>query len=204
LSALPKRYLESIDRIFSPLVDLLFGVLLLAFVPIGIINTTQAAVAVGLFVAAPQFVRPDHPHGVGLSARKPGVLIFSTGMVAFLSWLADGGTGLLIIALAAGTLLPLTSRFSTQAFFFVALSLSLLYTPLAIAYFIGSLVLALIFSGGYYWRVLSAHVWFSADYAKVKQYKFLYNGYKSIDTTKRFLTAIRSRSLKEALASMFE
>jgi hypothetical protein len=204
LSAFPERYLKSIDRIFSPTVDLLFGVLLSALVPIGVLNTTQAAVALGLFVATPQFVRPDQPHGVGLSSRKPGVLVFSTGMVAFLSWLVNGNTGFLIIALAAGTLLPLTSRFSTQAFFFITLCLSVFYTPLAITYFIGSLVLALVFSGGYYWRVLSAHVLFSADFAKTKQYKFLYDGYKSIDTAKRFLSAIRRKSMKGILESLFD
>lgn len=204
LAAFPRKYFESIDRCFSAAVDLLFAVLLLALVPISILNTTQAAVVLALFMAAPQFVRPDHPHGVGLSARKPGVLVFSTGMVAFLSWLSGGGPELLIIALAAGTLLPLTSRFSTQAFFFIALPLSVFYTPLAIAYSIGSLLLALVFSGGYYWRVLNAHVWFSVDYAKIKQYKFLYDGYKSIDTAKRFLSAMRNRSPKEALRSLFD
>jgi hypothetical protein len=183
---------------------LLFAALLFALVPIGLLNLTQITVVLALFIAAPQFVRPDHPHGVGLSARKPGVLLFSAGMVGFLSWMADGGTGLLFVALVAGGLLPLTSRFSTQAFFFITLTLSVFYTPFAIAYFIFSLVLALLLSGGYYWRVLSAHVWFSVDYARTKQYKYLYDDYKSIDTFKRFLSAVENKSPRDALESLFD
>jgi len=204
LSFLPERYYETVDRLFSPAVDLLFAGLLLALVPVGLLDIGGVAVALTLFVATPQFVRPDHPHGVGLSSRKPGLLLFSVGTVAFLTWVTASDVGALAIALAAGTLLALTSRFSTQAFLFVALALGTFHTPVAVAYFAASLVLAVIVSSGYYWRVLSAHVWFALDFAREKQYKFLYDGLKSIHTLRRFLTAIRNRSPREALEGLFD
>lgn len=203
-SFIPERYYETVDRLFSPATDLLFAALLVALLPVGILDLSEVVVVLGLFVATPQFVRPDHPHGVGLSSRKPGVLLFSVGMVTYLSWTATGTVAFLLIAVLAGTLLPLTSRFSMQAFLFIALGLSVFHTPLAGVYFIGSLILALIVSGGFYWRVLSAHVLYAADYARSKQYKKLYDGFRSIYTTRTFLTAVWNRSPKTALEAVFD
>ena len=204
LSLLPERYYTTVDRVFSPAVDLLFGSLLIALVPVGILDVSGAAVALVLFVATPQFVRPDMPHGVGLSARKPGVILFSIGVVSFLFWTTTGSNGALAVALVAGTLLPLTSMFSMQAFLVVTFTLAVFYSPLAIAYFVGSVLLAILVSGGFYWRALVAHIRFAVDYAKEKQYKFLYDGFKSFDTAKRFLHAIRTRSAKDALETLFD
>lgn len=204
LSLLPERYYETIDRVFSPAVDVLFGALLIALVPAGIFDVSSAAVALVLFIATPQFVRPDMPHGVGLSARKPGVILFSIGILSFLFWATSGSTVALAVALIAGTLLPLTSMFSIQAFLVVTLTLGVFYNPLAIAYVVGSVLLAVLVSGGFYWRVLVAHVRFAADYAKEKQYKFLYDGFKSVDTVKRFLRGVRNRSPKDVLETLFD
>jgi uncharacterized protein YggT (Ycf19 family) len=204
LSLLPERYYTTIDRAFSPIVDILFGALLIALIPAGILDVSGAAVALVLFVATPQFVRPDMPHGVGLSARKPGVILFSISVLSFLFWTTSGSTVVLAVALVAGTLLPLASRFSLQAFLVVTLTLGVFYDPLAIAYFVGSVVLAVLVSGGFYWRALVAHIRFAVDYAKKKQYKFLYDGFKSVDTIKRFLRGVRTRSPKDVLETLFD
>jgi hypothetical protein len=204
LSFFPERYYETIDRLFSPIVDLLFVALLISLVPVGILDVSEVAVVLGLFVATPQFVRPDHPHGVGLSSRKPGVLLFSVGIVTFLSWTATDSVVFLLTAVLAGSLLPLTSRFSMQAFFFIVLGLSVFYTPLAGMYFIGSVILALVISGGYYWRVLRAHVLYAADYAREKQYKKLYDGFRSIYGIRMFLIAVWNQSPKNALQVVFD
>lgn len=204
LSLLPERYYRTVDRVFSPAVDVLFGTLLIVLVPAGILDVSGAAVALVLFVATPQFVRPDMPHGVGLSARKPGVILLSIGVLSFLFWTTSDSTGALAVALVASTLLPLTSMFSMQAFMFITLTLTVFYNPLSIVYFVGSVLLAILVSGGLYWRILVGHLRFVTDYAKEKQYKFLYNGFKSVDTIKRFLRAVRAQSPKDALETLFD
>lgn len=196
LSFFPEKSYEIIDRIFPTLLDLLYVALLLLLLPLGLITPDQFPIILGLFVITPQFIQ--YAGGKGLSARKPGILLGTLSFLSFYLWLINGRSLFLLGSLLLAALTHLTSRFGTQAVVFIYLGFAL--TDLtAILMIPGSLLAAILLSAGAYIAVFRSHLLFWHYFATHRQFVDLYNGFKSLDTVRRFLYARSARDLLSAL-----
>jgi hypothetical protein len=171
LSYIPERHLPKVDRVFNPLMDVTMGAILLLLVPLGILSELGAAVALGVLLFTPQFMRPDLPQGKGFTQRKPGLLLTTASVLSFLVWFNGGPNIALPASFFLGGLVCLTSKFSLQAMTFIYLGFGLLLTPISLLIPPGSVILAIVVSIGKYYRILTGHLRHVYDYAKARQYQ---------------------------------
>jgi hypothetical protein len=174
LSFVPSAWYGRIERYFSGLNDLVLALLLSSLVPLGVLDPAEALIALLVVIATPELMRPDLSHGVGISARKPGLLLMTGSVLGFVVWL-DAGTGAylaLSVLAAAGVLL--TSKFSTQALMFVMVPMGLLVSPVGFLVLATAFTLAVGVSKGRYLDILRGHVSHLCDYAVSKQFKITY------------------------------
>jgi hypothetical protein len=173
LSFVPERYYQTIERYFSAASDTLFLGVILAAKSLGFVTWQGTLVIAALFIAAPQFVRPDLSHGTGLSTRKPGLVLVTASLIAFVAWVEGGPAWILLLAALASAGVCLTSKFGLQALLFASLGLatvapaSLILVPSAIA-------VAAVVSRGRYLSVLEAHLRHSYNYATTQQFMISY------------------------------
>lgn len=170
LSFQPLSWLQGIDRYFSSISDVAFGLLLLALIPLGVGDPWLVLFGLAVLLVTPQFLRPDLPNAIGLSSRKPGLLLTTASILAFTTWLLDGSAVALTVALLAGTAVFLSSKFSVQALLFVTLGLATVSVS-ALGLFVAAAILAVVLSGGAYLPVARSHVAHLHEYALVKQHK---------------------------------
>jgi len=170
LSFLPLRWLPAVDRFFSPLADVVFTLLLFALVPLGVGDSWIVVFGLTVFLLTPQFVRPDLPNAIGLSSRKPGLILATASLLTFTSWLSTGSQPVLAAAVVCGATVFLSSKFSVQALLFVCLGLSIA-APVALLYFVASALLAVVASSGAYLAVARSHLAHLYEYALIKQQK---------------------------------
>lgn len=171
LSFLSERSLKWVERHFSGISDVLyFGVVSTLYVT-DVLALDELLLVLVVFIATPQFMRPDLAHGRGLSSRKPGVILTTVSLLAFVTWVQGGSPVLFGVSVLAGGLMCLTSKFSLQAYLAILLPMgafvhwsALALAPLAVA-------VAVVFSKGRYLRILRGHVSHVYDYATEKQYK---------------------------------
>lgn len=170
LSFFPLGWLRTIDRYFSPISDVAFGLLFLALLPLGVGDRWLVLFGLTVFLVTPQFLRPDLPNAIGLSSRKPGLLLATASLLAFTTGLNDGSGALLVLALLTGAMVFLSSKFSVQALLLVSLGLATV-SVLALGYVVAAALLAVVLSGGAYLAVARSHVAHLYEYALIKQHK---------------------------------
>lgn len=173
LSYLPQRYVMVVERFFSPLSELAFVGVLLLLVPFGVLSLEGVVFVTILLVLTPQFVRPDMAHSIGMSARKPGLVLTTLSVLLFLQWHATGQLAFLGAAVLIGAAIFPLSKFSVQALLFIAIGFTVSTSVVALPYFAAALLLAVLLTRGRYLKVLRVHLLFLADFAKNKQYKKL-------------------------------
>ncbi|WP_435183469.1 hypothetical protein [Halobellus sp. EA9] len=171
LSYLPRSLLVRTERYFSAIMDLVFVVVIAALVPLELLSVSQLSFVILLLVATPQFMRPDLAHGQGLSSRKPGQVLTTASIFAFVLWVDTGWLGWLATSVVLGGLMCLSSKFSLQAYLFVIVGFSIVLSPIALFLVPGSILVAAVLSGGRYLRILRGHAEHVYDYAVRKQYK---------------------------------
>jgi hypothetical protein len=171
LSFLPERPLMWVERHFSGLSDVVyFGVVSSLYVA-DVLALDELLLVLVVFVATPQFMRPDLAHGRGLSSRKPGVILTTVSLLTFVTWLNSGGPTLFAVSVLAGALMCLTSKFSLQAYVAVLLPMAAFVHWSALTLVPLAIVVAAVLSTGRYLRILRGHVSHVYDYATEKQYK---------------------------------
>lgn len=195
LSCVPTRYVRLVERFFSPLSEVaLMGVILL-LLPLEVITLDQALLITLMLIATPHFMRPDMAHAIGMSARKPGMVLTTLSILIFLQWVVVGELLYLVAAFATGATIFLLSKFSVQAFLFLTIALAITTTPYALLLFVGALILAIMVSRGRYLKVLRVHFYYLEDYARHKQYKKLD---QSLPNPLSFIQGLRnSRSIMD-------
>jgi hypothetical protein len=198
LSFLPEGYYESVDRVFPTVMDLLYVGLLTTLVPLGFLDIQDFPLVLALFVTTPQFVQ--YAGGKGLSARKPGIILGTLSFLSFVVWSSGGNDWILFASIFFAGLTHLTSKFGTQTIVFFYIGFAIFY-PIALLLVIGSFIIATVLSKGRYIKILRTHLRFSYDFAVRKQFVFLYNGFKSIDTFRQFLNA---RKPTDVLAVVYD
>lgn len=173
LSFLPKRYLMIVERFFSPVSETAFFGVILLLLPLDILTVEQAILVCLILIVTPHFMRPDMAHSIGMSARKPGLILTTITVLFFLQWIEVATPSYLMISFVSGTAIFLTSKFSVQAYLFVSIALSIAVSVYAGLLFVLTLGSAILFSGGRYLKVLKVHLYHLIDYALNKQYKKL-------------------------------
>lgn len=199
LAVFPEDKYEAIDEYFSGIIDLIYGLFIISLVPFGLLRPFETILVLILFLTTPQFGRPDHPHGIGFSSRKVGLLFYSISVVMFLLWIQRGVPAFLAASLFSGVLIVLSSRFSLQAYVFTFAGFALFVTHTSIPVFVGVLVLSIILSKGFAIKILSDHLYYMYEYATGQQYTRFYNGLKSLDTLKRLINARSVRDIQETV-----
>lgn len=197
VAVLPRRWWEAVSKLFSGVMDLLFVAVLVGVYAIDLLTPHQLVLAALVFLLTPQLMRRDLSHGKSISARKPGTVLTTLSLLSFSLWVLHGELWFLLLAVALGALVPITSRFSVQAYLFLCAGIGLLVDPLALALFPAAMVVGIVVSGGFAWTILRSHVRFMYDYAVRKQYVRLYDGWKSLDTLRSLLAVRRPRDLLE-------
>lgn len=188
LAFLPRRLWGGLDRYFSGIVDVLYSGFFLVLSATGVLSFEQFVLALGLFVATPEFARPDQAHGRGLSGRKPGALLVTGSLLAFLFWVASGTVAWLAASVLAAALVALTSKFGLQALAFVYLAVGALTAPVGLLVPVAGVVGAVLLSGGTYVRILRTHVRHSYNYAK--QYGRWHPGSNIVASESRLRTVL--------------
>lgn len=173
LSFLPQPSVHTLDRYFSPIMDLLFAGMFVALIPAGLLSPAQTGLALLVFLATPEFMRPDLSHGIGISARKPGLLVTTLSLLSFSMWIETRSGVLLVGAILFGALIYLTSKFSLQAFVAASLALSIGGKPTALGVAVAAFMAAVVLSAGQYGYVLAGHVRHAVEYALELQYTHL-------------------------------
>jgi len=191
LSFIPRRFDRTIDTHFPAIADLAYA--LLFFLPyfVGLINSFELAIAVGICLVTPEFTRFDIAHGKSISARKPGLILTTFGIFSFTWWVTTGGLPWLIASLCAVAIVLLSSKFAIQALVFIVATLTIGGYASTLLILVLGLGLATLMSGGHLIYTLRAHVLFLKDYAEEKQYIYLEPPTNPVELLKR-LSSVRS------------
>jgi len=158
LSFVPQRYIVTVDKYFSAVSDTVFLLFVAALGPFGLLSEVQVVVASLAFVAIPQFSRPDMSHNTGLSARKPGLLFVSVSILAAAFWIDAGTRWFLVLAVASGAVVLLSSKFGTQAYVALAGGLAIFSEPRFGSVPVLAFCLAVLLSKGRYLSILAAQL----------------------------------------------
>ncbi len=202
LSYIPKRMMQSVDRFFSPTMD--FGLFLftVSLVPLGYLNPGHLPLVVAILVFTPELVRPDQSHAIGLSARKPGLLVVTGTVLALVVYLETGVVLALGVSIVLASFVPLLSKFGLQALTALLFVLGVLVNPVALLVLISSFALAILTSRGRYLTILRTHIRHLNDYAVSKQYKRFDHSFLAPVVLLRELSA--ADSPKEVAQTIFD
>ena len=155
LSWIPKAALDSSQWFLSPVIDAVHNVVLfcVAYQLTG--EIWAAMVAQVAYALAPLIVMENST----LSTRSLASLMFTLLMISYLAFHSSGAWALVLVSVAVGTMLFLTHRMALQALLAITVALSLWFqTPYYMLVFIGSWLMAIVVSGGFYWRVFTGHL----------------------------------------------
>ena len=153
LSLFKDKYHQKLQYV-SPVLDVISGTMIFCFCYY-IFDSQIAIIATGLYFFTPY----TFDNSFSLSARSPGNSFLIISLLSLFLYLFNGFLGAFIISIIFSTLVLLTHRLTTQSLIVVLLSLSIGYYSLIPTVVIGcSFVLAIVFSKGFYYRVLQGHI----------------------------------------------
>jgi hypothetical protein len=173
LSFLPQRHVHTLDRYFSPLMDVAFGLIFILMVPIEVLTQHEMVICLILLLTTPEFVRPDRSHGMGLSARKPGLILTTLGLFLASTWAVSEQWLTLMVAVSVISLIFLTSKFSVQALLWIGIILAIAIDVSIAGIVFAGFILAISVSGGAYGRMFMGHLRHLKEYAQELQYSHL-------------------------------
>lgn len=155
LSYLPKKTLLTYQGYIAPFFDALCVVLIyVVTIYLGGAKET-ALLAQFLYMLTPMIAIENS----SLTPRSFGYLMFYLTMFPLLIYLMNGNPVMLVTGIFFASLLFLAHRFALQSFFFFSIFATfVLNTPVFIQVFIIAFGIALLFTNGYYLRVLKGHL----------------------------------------------
>lgn len=156
LSFIPTNTLKHLQGFIAPLFDVLQIVLIYYAVMYLDGDVRMALLAQALYATTPMIVIENSY----LTPRSLGYTNFTFATLNLLIFLYIGNPLFLLIGIIASTLIFLTHRFATQSFLFISVFFTYyLNTPLFIQVFLIGFTLAIVFTKGYYLRVLQGHLY---------------------------------------------
>lgn len=169
LSRFPFKMVERYEFIFSPFFDFVH-LLLMFFIVFQLTNSLLIAfITQVLYILTPIIVLENS----SATPRSLGYTLFTVVLMALFLFVQQGNVLYLVVSVFAGSFIFLSHRFTTQGLLFFSLFFSL-YDRNAI--YIGvlflSFLLALLFSKGFYLRVLQGHIGNLKFWYKNIKYRF--------------------------------
>lgn len=156
LSFIPTNTLKHLQGFIAPLFDVIQIVLIYYAVMYLVGDVRMALLAQALYATTPMIVIENSY----LTPRSLGYTNFTFATLNLLVFLYIGNPLFLLIGIIASTLIFLTHRFATQSFLFISVFFTFyLNTPLFIQVFLIGFTLAIVFTKGYYLRVLQGHLY---------------------------------------------
>lgn len=195
LSKFPFNLVKKYEFIFSPFFDSLLITLIffISFYLTGNIIfslTTQI-----IYILIPIIILENS----SATPRSLGYGLFTVLFLSLFLYIQNGQLIFIFAAIVSGTLIFLSHRFTAQGFLFFSLFFSILErNPIYVEIFILSFLLAIIFSKGFYLKVLKGHIgnllfWYkNIKYRFSHQIKGGYSEYK----TKDFIFRLYNQFLK--------
>lgn len=158
---------------FAPIFDMIIGSIIFCFC-FFIFNSQIALIATTLYFFTPY----TFDNSYSLSARSLGNSFLIVSLLSLFLYLTYGFIFTFIISIIFSTLVLLTHRLTTQSLIFVLLSISVgYYSIIPLFIILCSFLLAIVFSKGFYYRVLIGHI----DFIKIFGRRLLdKNGRKKI------------------------
>ncbi len=195
LSRFSFRLVEKYEFLFSPFFDTVHLILIFFISYFLTGNIFISLLTQVLYVLTPIIVLENS----SATPRSLGYTFFTILFMSIFTYLQTENLVFLLIAFFAGSLIFLTHRFTTQAFLIFAVVFSIIEKNiLYMGVFFVCLLLAIIFSKGFYIKVLQGHIgnlkfWAeNIDYRFYHQIKGSYHEYK----TKDFIFGLYNQFLK--------
>lgn len=195
LSRFPIRLVERYEFIFSPFFDSIH-LLLIFFISFQLTNSIFIALITQTLYALTPIVIIENSSA---TPRSLGYTLFTIAFMSLFIFTQKGEMTYLIIAIIAGSFIFLSHRFTTQGLLFFLLFFSIIDRNVTYAgVFLLSFFLALLFSKGFYLRVLQGHIGNLKFWYKNIKYRFAHQikgNYKE-HKTQDFVFSIYNQFLK--------
>ncbi len=184
LSKFPFKLVEKYEFLFSPFFDSLLVVLIfyISFYLTG--NILLSLVTQIIYVLTPIIVLENS----SATPRSLGYGLFTILFISLFLFIQNNQPIFLFIAILSGTLIFLSHRFTTQGLLFFSIFFSILdKNPVYLFVFVLSFLLAVVFSKGFYLKVLRGHLGNLVFWNKNVKYRFFhqikgsYKEYKTED-----------------------
>lgn len=184
LSRFPFKLVEKYEFLFSPFFDslLIFSTFFVSFYLTN--NLYFSLLTQIIYTLTPIIILENS----SATPRSLGYGLFTTLFISLFLYAQNGQVLLIIISILCGTLIFLTHRFTAQGFLFFSLFFTLIEKNyIYVSVFLISFLFAIIFSKGFYLKVLRGHIgnlifWFNnAKYRFSHQVKGNTKSFKSKD-----------------------
>lgn len=171
LSKLPFKLVEKYEFLFSPFFDSLLVVLIfyISFCLTG--NIFLSLVTQMIYSLTPIIVLENS----SATPRSLGYGLFTILFVSLFLFVQNSEWVFLLIAIVSAALIFLSHRFTTQGFLFFSIFFSILdKNPIYLLVFVLSFFLAVVFSKGFYLKVLRGHLGNLVFWNKNAKYRFFH------------------------------
>lgn len=171
LSKFPFKLVEKYEFLFSPFFDSLLVILIfhISFSLTG--NILLSLVTQIIYLLTPIIVLENS----SATPRSLGYSLFTILFISLFLFVRNNEWIFLLIAITSGALIFLSHRFTTQGFLFFSIFFSILdKNPIYLLVFILSFFLAVVFSKGFYLKVLRGHLGNLAFWNKNAKYRFFH------------------------------
>lgn len=171
LSKFPFKLVEKYEFIFSPLFDFLLVVLIfhISFYLTG--NILLSLVTQIIYLLTPIIVLENS----SATPRSLGYSLFTILFISLFLFVQNSEWVFLLIAIICGALIFLSHRFTTQGFLFFSIFFGILdKNPIYLLVFVLSFFLAVVFSKGFYLKVLRGHLGNLVFWNKNAKYRFFH------------------------------
>jgi len=195
LSIFPFKLVEKYEFLFSPLFDL-FHLVLVFFLSYFISGSLIVALLAQVIYALTPIIILEN---ASATPRSLGYTFFTILLVSFFLYIDSASIIALTLAIISGSLIFLTHRFTAQGFLFFAIAFSIIdRSPVFLFIFTACFLLALLFSKGFYLKVLRGHLGNLLFWKKNIDYRFAHQvkGNISAKHTKDFVFRIYNQFLK--------
>lgn len=171
LSKFPFKLVEKYEFIFSPFFDFLLVVLIfhISFYLTG--NILLSLVTQIIYLLTPIIILENS----SATPRSLGYSLFTILFISLFLFIQNSEWVFFLVAIISGALIFLAHRFTTQGFLFFSIFFSILdKNPIYLLVFVLSFFLAVVFSKGFYFKVLRGHLGNLVFWNKNVKYRFFH------------------------------
>lgn len=195
LSKFPLKLVEKYEFLFSPFFDFIL-ILSIFFITFSLTqNIYLSLLSQAIYTLTPIIILENS----SATPRSLGYTLFIFLFISLFSYAQNPQIIFIITALICGVLIFLSHRFTTQGFLFFSIFFSVVERNyIYISIFLASFLLAIIFSKGFYIKVLKGHIGNLHFWYRNVKYRFYHqvNGSYEEHRTKDFIFSLYNQFLK--------